>query len=277
MIKKRYLLIVGLMLMVVGTFYDWQISVFLTNITEGSFLEGFVWFFRAFGPFMPFLICALFFGFFANFGYRKFLSDKKFGQWLFNLFLLVVSSTLVFVLISDYLAFKGVFMYLGSLGLGLVLSVIIFKFMDTIEDYEYFYYRRVAIMGLCYLITVLVFVEGLKMLWARPRYWYIAQGDSTFVPWYIINGTGHTGITDGAFKSFPSGHTAHGFLVIYLALWTKSRRKEVFIFGIVWGTLTAISRVIGGYHFVTDVTISAIFTVTVFFVYIKLFDIKLKK
>lgn len=89
----------------------------------------------------------------------------------------------------------------------------------------------------------------LKDLWGRYRPYELTSGNHEFTNWLTINGVnGH--------KSFPSGHTMAATLCIVFMVRFNNKRKSFFIGGIVYGVVIAISRVIVGAHFFSDVTFS---------------------
>ncbi|MFO7769272.1 MAG: phosphatase PAP2 family protein [bacterium] len=97
----------------------------------------------------------------------------------------------------------------------------------------------------------LLFVQPAKLLWGRVRFYHLVPPDYTgFTPWYLPQGcTGHF--------SFPSGHTAMGWMLLPLLLLVSSRRPATraavgtAIIG--WGLFVALGRVRYGAHFPSDV------------------------
>lgn len=114
------------------------------------------------------------------------------------------------------------------------------------------------------VLSVLV-VNLMKIGWARPRMRSIDTLEQ-FRYWYEISGP----TTANELKSFPSGHTAVSFSIIAYAFFTgyfqRLRNWHVIGFGIVWGSLVALSRVVLGAHFLSDVVAGAYVTVVLFMV-----------
>jgi membrane-associated phospholipid phosphatase len=113
------------------------------------------------------------------------------------------------------------------------------------------------------VIAEVIMVNLLKGIWARPRMRSI-EDISAFKHWYEIAGW----TNDNEYKSFPSGHTANGFVSIaYLIFlpYFKSIKPRIFItFAITWGVLVALSRVVLGAHFLSDVLVGSYITIFLF-------------
>lgn len=109
--------------------------------------------------------------------------------------------------------------------------------------------------------AILLLMNVLKFFWHRPRWRYIVtlegDPDSYFVPVYILgcNGSLHTN-----YASFPSGHTMNAIGVISVSLIgsiiPSLEKKGLYIrIGCyIWTILSALTRIIVGAHFASDVT-----------------------
>lgn len=279
--KLQYWFIPIVVLMIIGTFFDFQISEWQDTINQNFLIHGYYRFFEIFGEFAFSLIPAVIFAFFANFGYRKSGNVVKWIQTILNGFGMVFFSFMVFAGFARYLFPEGGNsngtvtgpMYLISFVLGLILAVILFKLMDNIKDENYKYFRRVAIMSIVYIVVLTVVINVVKVTWARPRYWMVMSGDATFVPWYIINGNNITDISN-AYMSFPSGHTANAFASLALALWfIGPKRDRVFNIMMMWGLLTAVSRIFAGQHYLTDTIMGGLISFGLFVIFYKVFKL----
>ncbi len=98
---------------------------------------------------------------------------------------------------------------------------------------------------------VLVVVLVLKGLWGRVRFQDLDPAAAAYTPWVLPQGpTGH--------HSFPSGHTAWGWLVLPLLVWVADaqRRRRLLVTGalVAWGLVVAVGRVRYGAHYASDVT-----------------------
>jgi membrane-associated phospholipid phosphatase len=124
--------------------------------------------------------------------------------------------------------------------------------------------RKVGILMLVLVFAEMILVNLIKPLWARPRMRSIESIDQ-FRRWFEIQGW----VNNQELKSFPSGHTANGFTMIMWSLLIpgnkKAARRRFTAFAIVWGVMVAISRVILGAHFITDVAVGGYITLVLFF------------
>ncbi len=127
-------------------------------------------------------------------------------------------------------------------------------------------YVHAAVTVIFAALTVLLVVDGLKLLWGRVRYRdMVAAGDlSAFTPWYVIN-------FFGGDTSFPSGHTANATVILtsvyYFKFLPEAKRKTVStVFAVLlalWVVVVALSRVFVGAHFLSDVLTGGVLTVAI--------------
>ena len=88
---------------------------------------------------------------------------------------------------------------------------------------------------------------------ARPRQIDLYGGTLAYTDFYKPNLE-----TNG--KSFPSGHASVGFHLCCLAFIRKNPfTPACFTFGIIWGLLIGLARILQGGHFITDVIASCYF------------------
>lgn len=129
---------------------------------------------------------------------------------------------------------------------------------------------RFACVAIGSILFALALVNILKNPMGRMRYRAMnVIGDfSGYTPWYAANGQPdktwmrETFGTADAFKSFPSGHTraaAGTFYLVSLAdvIGVKSKRKRaaLWCFAILFTGLVAVSRIVVGAHFFSDVLV----------------------
>ena len=153
-----------------------------------------------------------------------------------------------------------------------------------------------AIFVLLLFATTLVVMQGLKMLWLRPRYrtlvalygvdgaaanWlpvYAPQGFWNFdrygvPPASVLESLGISEWGKEEFYSFPSGHTLHAVVPMAFCLASsflprlKGKEGYVRLGFYVWGILTAISRIVRGAHNLTDVAFGFLLGVLAFDLY----------
>ena len=109
-------------------------------------------------------------------------------------------------------------------------------------------------------ISTLVIIWCFKLIWGRVRFRQLDGDYSRFTPWYLPQG--FTG-----YFSFPSGHTANA-AVIFTATYylrflpERLRRLKPLAWGLLsaWIVLLALSRVLVGAHYLSDVLCGAMIT-----------------
>jgi len=101
------------------------------------------------------------------------------------------------------------------------------------------------------LFNVILFVQPAKAIWGRVRFRDLDPVRlAEFTPWFMPQGpTGH--------HSFPSGHTALGWMLLPLLLFIADRSRSVRIPALLlimgWGLFVAFARVRIGAHYASDV------------------------
>lgn len=145
---------------------------------------------------------------------------------------------------------------LGNMRVAVVTVSLIISIIITMTAAEWetkFYkYRKHALFLILTILTEMLLVNIIKDIWGRPRMRAIS-GYEEFRYWYEIAGpaAGHD------YRSFPSGHTANAFtLLAYCIFWPEIKSikaKLFFVFALLWGSLVAISRLVLGAHFLSDV------------------------
>lgn len=151
--------------------------------------------------------------------------------------------------------------YIPAIILAILLFAALVYFLVK-KDVSFFRkYRKSALVLLLLVISELVLVNVLKMVWARPRMRSI-EGFEQFKYWWQVNGFKNL----EEFKSFPSGHTANAFAMIAGVSFIASEdgKKKWMLFAFTWGSLTALSRVVLGAHFLSDVIFGGIVTVVLY-------------
>ncbi len=139
-------------------------------------------------------------------------------------------------------------------GWGLIIPLIFYVIITWNKDWKN--YRTLAgIILLLAIINPLVFVQISKLLWGRVRFRDLAPGFIDYTPWFLPQGiTGN--------QSFPSGHTAMGWMFLPLLIVVKDRKNTdivkilfyILIFG--WGLFVGLSRIVIGAHYTSDVLFS---------------------
>ena len=128
--------------------------------------------------------------------------------------------------------------------------------------------RMIAIALLSIIVLELLLATILKFVFSRPRPRYLLEGgigvEQEFRNWWELQPFRCNELEKPSdWKSCPSGHTATAIAMMFIlpicALlnddWknnNKFRIASIYI-GLLWGLLTAISRIYAGAHFLSDV------------------------
>jgi membrane-associated phospholipid phosphatase len=105
------------------------------------------------------------------------------------------------------------------------------------------------------IINPLFFVQIFKNIWGRTRFRDLNPDFSDFTSWPVPQG-----ITGD--RSFPSGHSAMGWMLLPLILLvnSSSNPKLKFVLTVFigfWGIIVSVSRIVIGAHYASDVLFSS--------------------
>ena len=139
-------------------------------------------------------------------------------------------------------------------GWSLIIPMIFYVIFTWNKDWKK--YRNLAgIISLLAIINPLILVQTIKIFWGRVRFRDLAPGFVDYTPWFLPQGiTGN--------RSFPSGHTAMGWMFLPFLIAIKERKNTALIkilfssliFG--WGIFVGLSRIVIGAHYASDVLFS---------------------
>ncbi len=274
-LKQTYLRstrIVGaalLLLMIIGSIWDLPISKFLYPGRESSFGQ----FFAAFGELPAFLAM-------TSAGVLLFVNRARLRKsW--NVLFVAASAALV----------------LGGLGLSIheatdnvpalplwvaalvtvftaaLCAVLLLILTDGCQMKTLL--RFICVLAFVSIGTMLL-INVIKIPWGRPRMRLLVEtgNESYFMPWWKLGISLKSklvadGVSSDEFRSFPSGHTgcaACAMLTILLpTLGKRLRGKErlCLCIGLAWTLIVAVSRLMMGAHFLTDVTAATLLTLGV--------------
>ncbi len=136
----------------------------------------------------------------------------------------------------------------------------IFNKIKLLSHKKYLKIKIFSIFSFSYIFLVGLITQLLKHLIGRPRPNYTVFDESLSFNFFS---------TDSAFHSFPSGHSSTIVsVVLILSLLIPSLRSFFYLFGF----LIAISRVVVGAHFVTDVLAGAVVAVMVYKIFLFFFN-----
>jgi len=144
--------------------------------------------------------------------------------------------------------------YLMLIGGSMALSLVLFTLITFRKDWGD--YRKIsAVITVLTIINPLLFIQITKIFWGRVRFRDLSSGFIEYTPWFIPQGiTGN--------QSFPSGHTAMGWmsLPLLIPLWKKQWKSSIKIIGTIsiigWGIFVGLSRIAIGAHYSSDVLFS---------------------
>lgn len=268
--NKKNISILAVMLlvfMVVGSFFDYQISQALFNIKS-----PFGIFFASFGQ-LPAMLC------FAAGGTLLFKlvdSSRKISSFF----------CIVFGILLNLLAVSAVTMdpmlYIENMPLALsaVIAVTIVAVVDILivkltKESSREQIKKFITLAILTMFLQALIINIIKIPWGRPRMRMISVTEgASFQPWWVIGSEMKTklmalGVASEEFKSFPSGHTGCAACALLLAalplLSDRLKGKETMLLwiGVAFTIVVAFSRIIMGAHFLTDVTVGMSVTVLV--------------
>jgi membrane-associated phospholipid phosphatase len=262
---------IGVLLVLAFGQIDYNVSLQLVN-------DHSIWaeFFNIFGE-MPAFAGLLAFVAISYGGRRR---DNKVLNVIYSIlafpFMLLFTYAIVFMPIRYIYEFAEDGIPQGMQSLAFILTVILFvgvvSAVFKIKPETQRKYRRAAGIVALLVVVEIILVNVLKSVWARPRMRSIDSFEQ-FKYWWQINGP--VSVMEEELKSFPSGHTANAFVMVaFLSFLDKNKAKlyrNFAIFAFAWGILTAISRVVLGAHFLSDVIFSGYITVLLYFLFEKLF------
>jgi len=281
---------VGLLLLILGIIFDLTISKTFASLTPGKYYSQntFAMIFECFGEiFLSFLIsfcCTIIFYYLKQKPFKN-----KFLQYSFSIFVLLYSVVVIFYFT------RKTFLYLqeytnGSLEqfnsslFGILTFSLISLFIELLtilitnklgEKFVLSTYVW-AIFVLATTLLSVVAVKLLKHIVDRTRYRamvYIGgENFYTYSNWYDIKGKTFNSLSKYAedfFNSFPSGHTCVAtniFAICFLPLFYKKANNKTYkiatiTIASIYTFLVALSRIIAGAHFFTDVYISFLITI----------------
>ncbi len=160
--------------------------------------------------------------------------------------------------------FKDFFIKITNLGNSLwyflsFILIFLFSYLakktKLISLDKYYYLKKLSFFGFAYLLVVGIITQLLKHIIGRPRPNHVTSSGGFEFNFFT---------TESAFHSFPSGHSSTIAAVIIIVTLTLPKLRYFFYF---CGFLIALSRVVVGAHFLSDIfagIVVAIITYKVF-------------
>ncbi|MFW9947448.1 MAG: phosphatase PAP2 family protein [Candidatus Odinarchaeota archaeon] len=237
------ILIIWIILATLFGIYDWEISIAVVNENSGWGNFG-----ADYGEVPGYALIAIALATWLG-SYIKNIKKQKI------LIILAVITGVIYLLL-------GIFDNDNTdISLGISLIILPLMYLITTWNKDWKSYRKVAsIISILAIINPLLLVQLIKLFWGRVRFKDLAIGPYT--PWFIPRG-----IT-GNF-SFPSGHAAMGWMFLPLLIIVQNKKikfplKLTLLIGIIgWGMFVAMSRVIVGAHYCSDVLFSSGFAAAI--------------
>lgn len=285
-------------LLLIATFFDLQISDALVDLEDGEYLSKnlFGIFFEIIGE-LPFYI---------GLGVASIILTVKLNSVKGKIKILGVIFFILGGIVSFYFVYQIIFEYLGEhlkfehLLEG-VIDDILYFIVGTATNFSLLLLfkkfsaktidKLVVFAFVVFITGVLsqILTAGLKSVAGRARYRMmhvlttkgVEDGFSYYTPWYVFNGKRSVpelwkslGIASNGFRSFPSGHTSCAamtcvllFLPTLFAKYSVKKYKiTITLIAVLFPIIVAISRVVVGAHFLTDVLIGGAMTFVSYFI-----------
>lgn len=251
--------IIAIVLFVVGTQLDLEIS---ENVSNQSGFFGVL--FTAIGN-MPSIYFAIFGGAALIFAKTK----TEIGRILARVagpLDIAVCALLLYVSSSDYAkmptteAHETMYKLILLAFILAMIGLIIFLTYKLSKKANQENLIRVAILIICIVACYSLFTEIIKYLASRPRPNLVFNGEEAFREWHDWEPL--LGFKNSDCKSFVSGHTANAaclmtILPLFISLTKLGTKKYshiiAFIIGALFTFVVALSRLLAGAHFLTDI------------------------
>ena len=142
--------------------------------------------------------------------------------------------------------FRSVLIYI-------VPSYYLYKYLNTKQSEQI---NKLIIFMFVYIILQVIVINILKVIWLRPRMILISTNENySFLPWYKF-GKYLKDVSMDLFRSFPSGHTSSATTILLIKHMSNSKYNNVLV--AIFIIIVAVSRLIIGAHFLTDVAFGAL-------------------
>lgn len=189
----------------------------------------------------------------------------------------------VFFLVNSGLTYYLFEILLDNIALDKLITFIIISFALNLFTFILLHIRKQvqnviviayskAVVSLA-LIGYVICIQGIKYFWGRVRFRELDAAFSQFRPWYLPQGI--TG-----FDSFPSGHAAMGWMLLSLMILIIDQKKwlklSVLLMIIIYAIILALSRVVIGAHFASDVLFGSFFIIVIFLLLMRRYKEDLK-
>lgn len=248
--------------MVVASFFDLKIDIAL-NDPSNPFA---VWLYRT-GEFPSRLICPI-----AGAVIFR-CTDKKAVAAIGAALCLGGSAYMGYYIGKHFFVeeYRMAFSLLWGIGFG-VAALYAVRFVTVPDEFKRPLFT-VAVIGVGVMTAQLLTVDIMKNLWGRVRFRDLLSSGSCdgFTAWFVINGKNGN-------KSFPSGHTAGAgmsYLLMLLPFIDKKREKYRAVYfwcPFIYTSAVALTRLVMGAHYLSDVAVGGVIAFSCVLVGIKVYE-----
>lgn len=248
--------------MVVASFFDLKIDIAL-NDPSNPFA---VWLYRT-GEFPSRLICPI-----AGAVIFR-CTDKKAVAAIGAALCLGGSAYMGYYIGKHFFVeeYRMAFSLLWGIGFG-VAALYAVRFVTVPDEFKRPLFTA-AVIGVGVMTAQLLTVDIMKNLWGRVRFRDLLSSGSCdgFTAWFVINGKNGN-------KSFPSGHTAGAgmsYLLMLLPFIDKKREKYRAVYfwcPFIYTSAVALTRLVMGAHYLSDVTVGGVIAFSCVLVGIKVYE-----
>lgn len=167
--------------------------------------------------------------------------------------------------------YRMAFSLLWGIGFG-VAALYAVRFVTVPDEFKRPLFTA-AVIGAGVMTAQLLTVDIMKNLWGRVRFRDLLSSGSCdgFTAWFVINGKNGN-------KSFPSGHTAGAgmsYLLMLLPFIDKKREKYRAVYfwcPFIYTSAVALTRLVMGAHYLSDVTVGGVIAFSCVLVGIKVYE-----
>ncbi len=248
--------------MVVASFFDLKIDIAL-NDPSNPFA---VWLYRT-GEFPSRLICPI-----AGAVIFR-CTDKKAVAAIGAALCLGGSAYMGYYIGKHFFVeeYRMAFSLLWGIGFGVAVLYAV-RFVTVPDEFKRPLFTA-AVIGAGVMTAQLLTVDIMKNLWGRVRFRDLLSSGSCdgFTAWFVINGKNGN-------KSFPSGHTAGAgmsYLLMLLPFIDKKREKYRAVYfwcPFIYTSAVALTRLVMGAHYLSDVTVGGVIAFSCVLVGIKVYE-----
>jgi len=251
-------LAICIILAIVFAFYDLEISKQIVNQNSGwaSFLEKY--------GMIPGLLVILS-GIYIYYSTIKKNSDA--WSYVQKVVFFLAGSGLIFylfdILFNDTVSNHFIIFLIVSFSTNIIIFILL-QTRQPVQNTIAINYARIVVWMA--LLGYVICIQLVKWFWGRVRFRELDAAFSQFTPWYLPQGI--TG-----YDSFPSGHAAMGWILLaLLILFTNKKpwiKYLVFALILLYAVVLALSRVIIGAHYASDVLFGSFFIIITFLYFSK--------